>query len=67
MDELKKRSEWCDQVKENFAFCVDEEMSYEEFVTGLFVNHFLMTRGCSTQNAITHAIGHLEEEYKKLS
>jgi hypothetical protein len=55
----KTFSDWCDQIKSDHAFCVDEKLSFEKFVTDLFVGHFLTSRGCSTINARLHAINHL--------
>ena len=63
-DVRRKFSEWCDQIKSNYAFCVDSEISYEKFVADLFVIHFLNTRGCSMATARLHAIDFLAAEQR---
>lgn len=60
----RKFSEWCDEIKSNHAFCVDAEISYEKFITDLFVIHFLNTRGCSMATARLHAIDFLAAEQR---
>lgn len=63
--QTKKFSEWCDKIKDNHKFCVDEEMTREQFVTQLAISHFLNLRGCSWLIAAGYAADHFKKEYDK--
>ena len=60
-----KFSEWCDRMKTNHAFCVDEKMTESDYVTDLFVSYFMQARGCSWITALGHAEVHIDETYRR--
>jgi hypothetical protein len=62
-----KFSEWCDKIKDNHKFCVDEQSTELEFITKLALSYFVNERGCSTLDAAGFADCHFKKIYDEIS
>ncbi len=62
-----KFSTWCDRIKKDHAFCVDEKQTKLDFITNLLIGYFINSRGCSKLNATGYATDHITNVYEEIS